>query len=415
MLHYIVGPEKQWWHVPLSSFGIRYSFTLAAATAVGIIRTKQRLRFGAALRSQEKLALMMLALMWVLALFGPETMGRYATTDHATVKILKVVIFCLMMTHVVTKRRDLDKIFWILVVGSFLLGLQAYDLPRRAFTSGRLDGRVGGSDFLDANALGLFMAVTVPIIGALFMRSTWRGKLLCGVAGAFSLNTLVLCRGRGAFLGLCAGGIVMLFMAPRRLRIRIAAGLLLASAGLLYVSDTQFLERVSNIITHAESASEGREISDRSAASRIEIWEGGLRMFMDHPLGVGPGNFNQNIGRYAPAWEGFSPHSLYVQALAELGIAGFLLLGLLLLNALWTLRRGMRGSETLPESERLALQWGGIGLCSALAVYSGAGLTGHHMYLEHFWWFLLLPVCFERAVENAREDLLASERLESEA
>ena len=48
--------------------------------------------------------------MWALALFGPETMGRYGSIDHATVKILKVVVFCLMMTHVVTNRRDLDKI-----------------------------------------------------------------------------------------------------------------------------------------------------------------------------------------------------------------------------------------------------------------------------------------------------------------
>lgn len=35
------------------------------------------------------------------------------------------------------------------------------------------------------------------------------------------------------------------------------------------------------------------------------------------------------------------------------------------------------------------------------------GLTGHLMYAEAFWWYLMLPVCLQRAFENAREDVLA--------
>ena len=35
---YGIGPSSQWWEAPFSRFGIRYSFTLAAATGLGMPR-----------------------------------------------------------------------------------------------------------------------------------------------------------------------------------------------------------------------------------------------------------------------------------------------------------------------------------------------------------------------------------------
>jgi len=406
--HYIIGAEKQWWHAPLNPLGIRYSLSFAVLTAVGIMLHRNKLKFKKLLVRQEVLALIMLLLLWMLYFINPETVGRYVATDHPTIKITKAMIFCLMMTHVITRPKDLDKLMWLFVVGSLLLGMQAYGLPRSAFMGGRLDAVVGGSDFLDANALAAFMVAASVIAGTVFMRASWRGKLPCAATGAFSLNTIVLCRSRGAFLALFGAGIAIVFMSPRHIRGKLIVGMVVGALGMLYLSDPQFLERVAKISEHAAAIAEGGESRDRSTMMRIEAWRGGIQMFRDHPLGVGPGNFNQYIGRYAPTVEGLSPHNIYIQTLAELGFPGMLVLLGLLGNGLWTVRNVVRISDRLSEPERSILQWSSCGLGAIIVSYATSGLTANILYFEGFWWFLLLPVCLQRASENAHEALLAT-------
>ena len=324
MLHYIVGAEKQWWHAPMNPLGIRYSFTFGIMIAAGIFLNRDKLRFRRFLERQEILALLFLLLIWILYIFGPQTVNRYSITDHAVIKMTKVMIFCLMMTHIVTKLKDVEKIFWVIIIGAFLLGVQAYSLPRSAFTSGRLDGRVGGSDFIDANALAIFMVASIIIVSVKFMQSPLKEKFFCSVSGVFVLNTIVLCRSRGALLALIGAGVSIFIASPFRLKKHLIWGSVLALAGMIYLTDTAFIERMSSITKHAESVMEGKEASDRSAMMRIEAWRGGIQMFYDHPLGVGVGNFNQFIGNYSPTVTGLSPHSLYIQVAAELGIFGLL-------------------------------------------------------------------------------------------
>jgi hypothetical protein len=408
MAHYIIGAERQWWHAPLNPLGIRYSLSFAVLTAVGIMLNRNKLKFQKLFVRQEVLALVMLLWLWVLYFINPETVGRYVVTDHPTIKLTKVMIFCFMMTHVITRPKDLDKLMWLFVVGSLLLGLQAYELPRSAFTSGRLDAVVGGSDFLDANALAAFMVAASVIAGTVFMRTSWIGKLPCAVAGAFSLNTIVLCRSRGALLAMFAAGVAIVFMAPRHIRGKLIIGMIVAALAMLYLSDPQFLDRVAKISTHVGAVVEGGESSDRSTMMRIEAWRGGIQMFRDHPMGVGPGNFNQYIGRYAPSVEGLSPHSIYVQTLAELGLPGMLVLLALLGNGLWTVRNVIRISDRLSGPERTMLQWSSCGVGAIIVSYATSGLTANVLYFEGYWWFLLLPVCLQRASENAHEALLAT-------
>ncbi len=409
MLHYTIGPERQWWHAPLNPLGFRYSLIFAIVIAISIVLNRSRLRFGKLLVGQEKLVLMLLALIWMLTLAASETIGRYTFTDHPSIKMTKVIIFCLMMTHVVTQSKDLDKVFWVLIVGSLILGLQAYNIPRRAFTGGRLDAVVGGSDFLNSNALAAFLVSTTTITGVMFMRAPWWGKLLCAVTGVFSLNTIVLCRSRGAMVALFGAGLAIVLTAPKRLRLKLLTGMVVAAVGLLYLSDPQFVLRMGKIGTHAGAVMEGQESSDRSTMMRIETWQGGLQMIKDNPLGIGPGNFNQNIGKYSPSVAGLSPHNLYIQTAAELGLPGLAIFLVIMGNALWTIRKVIRNSEQLQEPQRSAFQWTASGIAAIIVGYAACGLTGHLLYYEGFWWFLMLSVCLQRAFENTQEDMLISE------
>ena len=406
MAIYMIGAEKQWWHAVLNPLGIRYSLTFAALTAIGILLNRHKLKFKKLLLRQEILALILLLWIWVLHLLGAETVNRYAFTDPPAIKLTKVMFFILMLTHVVTKPKDINKVVWLFVICAFMLGLQAYGLPRSAYIGGRLDGRVGGSDFLDSNALAAFMVASSVIIGSVFMRTAWWGKIICGAAGAFALNTIVLCRSRGAVLALVGAGVAIIALSPRHIRGKMIAGALVALLGLAYVSDAQFLARMANIGNNVSSAVEAGQTSDMSTNMRLAAWRGGFKMFKAHPLGVGAGNFNQYIGYYSSEVEGLSPHSTYVQAIAELGFPGLILVLALFINGGVTTLKVLKDSHHLSEPDRSILQWSSLGFGAVIVGYATCGLTAHLLYYEAFWWFLLMPVCLQRASENAHEEYL---------
>lgn len=400
--HYAIGPEGQWWSAPIRHWGIRYSFILAAATAVGMALNWRKLRFGGqSLLGHEKLVILFLAVVWLVTLVAPETVGRYTTVDHPAVKFTKVVVFTLMLTHVVTSVKNLDRLLWVLVIAALILGLQAWDTPRRAFIKGRLEG-VGGPDFTDANFFAAYMATMLPIIGVQFLRSKWVGKVLCLAAGAFTANAIILTRSRGAMVGVGCGCLAAAILAPKRQRLKIAIGLIVAVLGGLYLTDPQFRERTGTV-TRSE------EERDTSAQSRVRLALAGLEMLRDHPFGVGVGNFYQNIGHYIPEYPGKDAHNTYVRCFTETGIIGIAVFGAIILSALSSLRNIIRQAERLPAVERGDISYLGFGLLISLVTLLGCCLTMSLTYVEFTWWLLMLPVCLRRAMNNlslvpARED-----------
>jgi O-antigen ligase len=392
---YCIGSAGQWWEAPFSGLGLRYSFMLAGATAAGMLLHWRNLNFGDQLiQPREGLLLAFLAVVWVSALLSPDTTARYSTVDHPSVKFTKIIIFVFMMTHIVTDFRKVDGLMWVFVLVALLLGLQAWSMPRRAFQYGRLEN-IGGADFAEANFFAAFMAAMLPIIGIQLLRAKkyWL-KGVCAVSAAFTANAVVLCRSRGAFVGIAAGALTALSFAPKKMRKQIIIGLVLGIAGGIYVADPQFLERIGTISVSEEEL-------DESAASRFRLWEAGAKMFFDHPLGIGIGNWYQTIGRYIPEYAGKDSHNTYVKALAELGILGITLFALLILGALrqlWKIRETAHAMDNGVGDDFLHLSFG-LGLC--LVVMLVCGLTITMTYGEFFWIMLFLPVCLQRALDNA--------------
>jgi len=403
--HYTIGPEKQWWHAPVSGLGIRYSYTLALVTAVGVLLNWNKLKIGElGIHRNEKILLLFLGLVWLSVLIGPQTVGRYTQPgiDHPSVKFTKVVIFSLLLTRIFTTRLTLDKLLWVLVIASLLLGLQAWETPRRAFISGRLEG-VGGPDFAESNFLAAFMATMLPLIGIMFLRSGLIGKIVCFFSGAFTANAVVLTRSRGAFVGIAAGGVVALIAAPKRLRIPILVLLILGAAGGFYLSDEQFRERMTTITRDSGQR-------DESAESRLLLTKASLRMVKDRPLGVGVGNFYQTIGRYIPEYAGKDAHNTYLRCATEVGVQGAAVLVLMIVVSLFLLRRIILRCRQLPKDDAGAFSLLAFGVMASLVTMLGCALTVSLTYVEFFWWIMLLPVCLDRALEHR----LAEQKTQSE-
>jgi len=399
MGHYCVGPERQWWSGPFRSLGIRYSYLLALLTVVGVVTHWQKLRLGKRLfHGHEKMMLLFLGIVWLSVLLAEGTTARYTTADHPSVKLTKVVVFVLLMTHVVTDMKNVNRLLWVLVIGAMILGMQAYDTPRSAFRQGRLES-VGGPDFSDANRLAGFLAGLLFIIGVQFLRSKWKGKVICFLAGGFTANAIILCRSRGALVGVFGGGLVATFMAPKRHRSKILVGLVLAGLGGLYLMDPGFMRR-SATITRADGE------RDEAAQSRIVMWRGGAAMVADRPLGVGAGLWRESIGRYVPEYPDKDAHNTFVRCAGELGVHGVAVLVIIVINAVRLLRRIMKRAHELPDEARDKVLWAAYGMATGLAAILCYGMTGTLVYTEYLWWFLALPVCLARVVENIQADQL---------
>ena len=395
---YCVGSSGQWWEATFSRLGLRYSFTLAAATGIGIILQNKKLRWeGSLLQKQELLLLLFLAFIWFSVAIGDTHLGLYKTVDHPAIKFTKAVIFILMMTHVITDKSKIDGLFWVLIIISLILGLQAWDMPRRAFISGRLEG-IGGADFAESNFFAAFMASMLPIIGTQLLKTkNWPGKAVCAVSAAFTANAIVLCRSRGAFLGVAVGGIAALVFAPKKNRMKILLLLILGIIGGIRLADPQFIERIATIHQNAEER-------DESAESRLRIWRAGLEMIKDRPLGIGVGNWYQNIGDYLPEYAGKDSHNTYIKCCAELGVQGITVFGLIILGSCLQLKRLRNSVRGLPPEIRNDFNQFSFGLFVSISIILTCGLTITMIYIEILWILLMLPMCLERALQNTLAD-----------
>jgi hypothetical protein len=403
MANYLVGPENFWWGDALRAQGARFSFFLAAALAGGLVFGWSRLReFNRSplLHSQEWLVIAFVAVVLLTRLWGvPIDNGLRdlsGMSETPAEKMVKVAIFALMMTHILVRYREANRALWLLVlVGGLYLGLDGYLAPEDRYVNGRLD-RLGGTDFRESSTVAAHLVFVSALTGALFLKSRqWWRKLGLVVAGAFSVNALILTQTRAAMLALAAGGVIAPFLAMRGRRLRVSAYVLLGALGALALINKEFWLR-------AETLTVGVEELDQSAASRLDVWEAGLQMFYDHPLGVGAGSFYTAVGSYNPAYAGRDCHNTYIRCLAELGVPGILVFLALIVNAFRTLRRIPALAAGTPVEE--SLQWDCFGLQVALVAYLTAGFFMGLTYVEEFWWFICMPVCLERAARNARQE-----------
>ncbi len=392
--HYCIGPERQWWHTDgLAALGIRYSMTLGVLTAVAMFFHAGKLRLGrSAFCAHEVLLVLLLGAVWLSVFLGPPTDGWYEHADHPSVKFTKLVAFGLMLTHIVTDRRNLDRLMWVLVLCSMILGMQAWDTPYTSFVRGRLES-VGGADFSEANFLAAFMATMLWIIGVQFLRSGWMGKIVCFLSGGFTANAVVLTGSRTAVVGLVVGGLAALAMAPKRFRAYIALGLVVAGAGFYWLSDERFLDRSATIAADEDER-------DDSAQSRLDLYAIGLQMSTDRPWGIGAGNFFQEVGRYDHRYERRDPHNTYIRTLVELGTQGFVLQALLIASAGLMLYRVRRVAQALPAGAGDDMALLSFGMICALATMLACGMFITFTYIEFWVWFLMLPVCLRRIQEN---------------
>ncbi|MCH7839926.1 MAG: O-antigen ligase family protein [Planctomycetes bacterium] len=393
MMVYQINPPAKWWGQPLCDAGMRFSMFAAAFTIIGLFTGRKNVPDVRPVFSLWELGVFCLigvaALNLVIGIdHGPGTM-------YAFEKFWKVLLFVLILARLATTRRNLLLVVWTLVLGSLYLGYDAFTAPESAFVLGRLE-RVGGPDISTTSGVAAHLAAMLPIIGVAFLTAReWKWKAVAALSGALTVNAIIMCRTRSAFIGIACGALAAVFMAPRVRRYRIHLLLILGGIAAFSLTDSNFWARMETMTS--------KEKLDKDAATvtRREIWSVSWQIFTDHPLGIGPGNFQNIIGEYAPKHHKRASHNSLVVCFVELGVQGGVLFLLMVGGSLWFLRRSSRRAHlTADPVETKILAYG---LFISFVTYFITALGTQRFYCESFWWVLVLPLCLHRMVTREIE------------
>lgn len=238
---------------------------------------------------------------------------------------------------------DVERSILVHVLGAAMFGWLTYT----RFDVGA-EGRLGDLPYYDANDMGLLMVMAIPLV-LHFARRRAGGSSLVRLAMPVVLLLCVLAivksGSRGAFIGLVAVGLTMLFtfrvvrLHSRILTVVLGVSLMTAFGGETYWA---LMKTILN-------PSQDYNWSGGSETGRMEIWKRGFGYMAGNPvLGVGVRCFpvaegtlsaqaaQQSIG-IGFKWS--TAHNSFVQIGAELGVGGLLLFCAMLANALRQLWR----------------------------------------------------------------------------
>lgn len=388
MIAYQTNPPVTWWGLPLATLGMRFSMLAILFTIAGFIISRRRVPLITPILSLWECFIILLLLM---ALMGTMTgIGFTYTAQAAFEKFWKLQVFVLILVRLATTRRNLELVIWSIVAGSLYLGWDAHTAPPSAFTRGRLEV-FGGPDIATSSGAAAHLTAMLPIIGIGFlMAKRWPGKVFAGLSAALTVNAIVLCRTRSAFIGIACGAVAAILLAPRSRRFRIYALLGLGAITAFSLTDDNYWQRMSTVMDREALA------ADQATQSRSDIWRASLRILSDYPMGVGLGNFVRIIGEYDPRYPNRSPHNTLVMVFTELGITGGILFIAIIMESLRVLYQCARLASTGERPLETKLM--AYGMIVAIVTYFVAGLGTERFSCESFWWVLAFPLCLQRTI-----------------
>lgn len=170
---------------------------------------------------------------------------------------------------------------------------------------------------VDNNGFAMIMVTAVPLsfFMGIYAKRLWI-KGLCLFAAALEVHVILFSFSRGGQLGLIMVGGVLFLVAMIRLPNKLVTlGLTIAMTIVaLQLAGEGVRERFMSIFVD-------RAELDASAASRFDTWGAAWRCMLDHPLGVGPRNFNLIASSYGLSGNK-SVHNLFLQTGADYGFVG---------------------------------------------------------------------------------------------
>ena len=219
----------------------------------------------------------------------------------------------------------------------------------RMLFASRLFDAAPTASFALTNSLACVLVVAAALAASPLLRRVRTGGPAAWAAAAMVLLPLLICllwtKSRAAYLAAGAAAAVLLAAEfrssaiPRQIKAAAIAAAAAASAVGLVVMD------LWDPLILDEAA--------RSLLFRGVYWRTSLAILLDHPLGIGPGNFQQYYTQYMPADAAEAvadPHNIWLDAAVTGGWAAGIALLVAAAALLWAaVRRGVSGGAAAAE------------------------------------------------------------------
>lgn len=401
LMTFFAAPQLWWWGKDLPS--LRYAFIsgFVLLGAVVLHSSTSAGRPGSSARTASIAALAMIAnatfVHFVLAVDRAISLDTY-------LELLKFVLLYFLMNSSIRDRRDLYVVLTTLALGAGYLGYEVTFNERGTFTAGRLEG-VGAPGADTANGLASLLLLVLPLIGSLFVEGTRWHKALVIISAPLVLNVIIMCNSRGAFLGLIGGGVMFLFLARGPTRKRALRTLALGAIALyMLLGDPKILERFQTTFVGAEER-------DRSAESRLEVWQAGLLMLSDYPLGAGGGTFkfvfsDRYLARVGSEQKARGLHNGYLTDATDWGLQGLVLKIIFIMAAA---RAAYRTSVQCRLAGRADDALVGISYLGGLTSLMIASVFGSYLSNEWTYWIVALLTRYSEIYAPSGQTVHAAE------
>ena len=303
----------------------------------------------------------------------------------STLELAKLIALLFLITGLIDNNKKLNSLLWLQVVllvwfaGS---GLYAF-LHGQFYALGNLERAEGVNSLAGGpNQLAGVLLSLLPFAAALFRcnrRIVVRFLLIACLI--FAVAVMVFTGSRIAILGLAT--LAIYYVATSRHKFfNFALSLVLAS--IIWVSMPSIYQQ--RYLTLMNYASGGK--LDDSNAYRLQIWQAGWKIFIDHPmLGVGTGQFSTAFGliysgKEHGAW--MNPHNLLIQVTCELGLVGLVTFLYFITQIVRAIRDVLRTKSNAP----LDLNYEIAIACNVMFVATIIiSLVSHSLYRPY--WYLL--------------------------
>lgn len=258
----------------------------------------------------------------------------------AAIDYLKMFITIAVAYKILDTQKKIEGAYLAYLIGVTYIGYEAYVVGRD--DTGRVEG-IGMIDAPDGNNTAASMVPAIPLLIFYVWLGSTKMRLASLLMGAFTANGLVLINSRGAFLGVVvSAGLFLMGMFFSKVKVKfqkllVIVFLIVGSFGVVVLVDDTFLERM-NTLSEIEDES-------KSGSSRYRFWIIAVEMSKEYPFGTGAYGYDLLSPIYVPP-ELFDKgkvtravHSIWFQALSEVGWHGLFFFLMILLNCFLMLRK----------------------------------------------------------------------------
>lgn len=318
--------------------------------------------------------------------------------EEAIIGYIKLFIIMGVAYKVIDSQTKLELALYAYILGATYLGYETYTVGRNS--GDRVEG-VGLVDAPNANGAAATIVPAFPLLIFYFWQGNKKVKLAMTIAGAFILNALVLINSRGAFVGTVVSVSYFLwkmYTSKIQQQFQKMTVIMITIMGLLSISvliDDAFITRMQTLNSIEDEAASG--------SHRYRMWLSTFDLVADYPFGVGAYGYEALSPIYV-APELFDQgqkekavHSIWFQALAEVGWHGFSFFIMMILStfrlAMLTKRKCLEKGQFYQYFLAHAI------LCSYLGVLVASTFI-NQFRVQIVYWTILFVACFYSIIMN---------------